>query len=1787
MRLVEEGAKMKPHTIPHHNLTKTESSALKNLSLNPTIVICPADKGGAVVVLEYAYYKSEILSQLEDSQVYTKLPDDPLPRHKLKIDYSLSNALAHGWLDEPTHRFLTVEHPVCPIFYTLPKIHGNCTTLPGQPIVSARGSLLQPVAQFLDYWQQPCTLITSNVLRVESEETIVVDTQGQNTDFIGDIQIHDFPQKRILLAQAKINVNSGNQYLGTTKIKIPSAEFLKEPKKKQYVSVAVKSTVCNIEKVVLVSFHSGYIFVQTDKTIYTPGSKVYYRLYMMNYKLQPVSKAVTVEFVSPGGVLVQRETRRHDSKSGIISLSYQIPEVVSVGVWTVAASYEDSPYQNYTTNFEVKEYVLPSFEIQLVPVQSFFYIDDNDFRVDIHANYLYGKPVNGKAFVVFGLKQGNDKKAITESLRRVEINNGDGHSTLERKDLVKYFQNPNDMLQFTLYVTVTVITDSGSDMVEAELENIYIVTSPYKILFTKTSKYFKPGMPFSLMVFVTNPDGSPANRIPVVANPGNVQGITQKDGTTRLTLNTGGLQSSLQISVKTAHPALPEGRQASSTMTATAYKPLYGQNFLHISISASELKPDDNLNVHFNIRNSDGVQNQIPHFTYLILNKGRIAQVDRVVRQVGQSLVTLSLPIRDEFIPSFRIVAYYVAITPSGREIVSDSVWVDVEDTCMGTLEVMGDKDADKRIQRPSTSMKLRVRADHKANVGFVAVDKGVFVLNKKFKISQNKVWDSVENTDIGCTPGSGENSMGVFYDAGLALQTSFKMTTLQRSEPVCAVHGNRKRRSSVALIEHKTTKASNYKDLERQCCLDGMQENPMGHSCERRIRLIQEGPSCKAAFLDCCKYIEKKRETEKKLKEDDPLGRSDEDDEYISDAAIVSRTEFPESWFWKVEQMIEKPDANGISEKVLNVLLKDSITTWEILAVSLSENKGICIAKPHEIQVMMDFFIDLKLPYSVVRNEQVEIRAILYNYRTEDLNLRVEFSYNDAFCSLATAKKKYRRDVKLKGSSSMAIPFIIVPLKLGHSEIEVKAAGRFVSDGVKKKLWVVPEGMRLQTYLKSVTLEPEVKGKGGVQEEEIKALRTENVVPKTEISTIVTIQGTPITQMVEKALDGANLNHLIIMPWGCGEQNMMSMTPGVIATHYLDATNQWDRVGVDRRAQAIQFIITGYTRQLSFRTSENSFTVNPGHAASTWLTAYVAKVFAMAQSLVEIDSNVLCGAVKWLILKKQKPDGIFVEEATVYHQEMMGGISGSSEPAAALTAFVLTALLESQKTCNDYVNTLQLGIDKATRYLQTTYQSLKKPYTIALTSYALARGGNLQDTRKLMSASTDNNRWITDSRFISLEATSYALLTLLYMKQFDYAVNGPIVRWLNEERYYGEAFGSTQATIVMFQALAEYQKVSPTHNELNLDVTFHLPGRSNPNTIRVNLDNALVARSETTKENRDFVVKAKGKGQGTLTVMSVYYAIVTEKERKCNFFDLSVTVKEELLVNKPDDVKKIYSLTICTRFLKSEDATMSILDISMMTGFSPDVQSLNKLKRGVDKYISNFEINKGGFEKSTLIIYLDKVSHSEPDCLKFNIHQQFEVGLIQPGSITVYDYNTPENRCTKFYHVEEGSSLLGKICMGEVCRCAEANCFMQQQVDVDITAGLRLEKACEPGVDYVYKVTLLEIQPGDNYDKYVMQITKVIKEGTDEAPEGNRRNFISHAKCRKSLDMKIGRDYLTWGISIDLWPQPSGIAYIITKDTWFEWWPNERECQDPQHQDLCNDFDVFSEELDLNGCPN
>ena len=58
-----------------------------------------------------------------------------------------------------------------------------------------------------------------------------------------------------------------------------------------------------------------------------------------------------------------------------------------------------------------------------------------------------------------------------------------------------------------------------------------------------------------------------------------------------------------------------------------------------------------------------------------------------------------------------------------------------------------------------------------------------------------------------------------------------------------------------------------------------------------------------------------------------------------------------------------------------------DTITTWQLEGLSLSQDRGLALADPVQLRTYKAFFVDFKLPYSVVRGEQVKIPLTVYNY--------------------------------------------------------------------------------------------------------------------------------------------------------------------------------------------------------------------------------------------------------------------------------------------------------------------------------------------------------------------------------------------------------------------------------------------------------------------------------------------------------------------------------------------------------------------------------------------------------------------------------------------------------------------------------------------------------------------------------------------------------------------------------------------------------------------------------------
>ncbi|NP_571317.1 complement C3a.1 precursor [Danio rerio] len=1616
-------------------------------------------------------------------------------------------------------------------------------------------------------------LSAPNLLRVGSSENVFVEAQDYSKNaFEVKITVKNHPKKDKQILTKSVNLNAQNNFQILTDIKIPDDQnlFSDDPLEKQYVYLQAIFPDHTLEKVVLLSFQSGYIFVQTDKPIYTPSSTVQYRTLSLTPNLKPLSQTgITVEIMNPQNITVSSD--KVYPVKGMKSGKYAIPEVASLGIWKVVTRFANTPQKTFTAEFEVKEYVLPTFEVKLQPSKLFYYVGDESLTVDIEAKYLFGKQVEGNAFVMFGVMDGETKTGITGSLQKIQILKGVGTAELT-KQMIETYKSIDKLVGQSIYVSVSLLTESGSEMVEAERRGIRIVTSPYTINFKKTAQFFKPGMPFDVSIYVTNPDETPAQNVIVEVNPGGVRGQTKANGIAKVTVNTQGNVLTQEITAQTKDPDITDEEQAVKKMTAHAYVPKGGsKNYLHIGIDAAELEIGDQMKVNLNTGQSPGVKDQ--DYTFMILSKGQIVKIDRFKRQ-GQALITLSQPVTKEMVPSFRFVAYYHV---GANEVVSDSVWVDVKDTCMGKLKLQVKNKQNN--YNTGEEVKLQISGDPGARVGLVVVDKAVHVLNKN-RLTQTKIWDVIEKHDTGCTAGGGRDVMGVFSDAGLMFESNTAGGTDTRLNPECPDPPKRRRRrtESENLRTITATLAGQYADGQRQCCIDGMKDNKLGYTCERRATYIGDGPECVKAFLHCCDEM-KKRKNIKTEEEEMILARSDDDDDYYTDSEeIVSRTQFPESWLWEEIDLCDNCPASAMEKAMY---LKDSITTWQVLAVSMSPTLGICVAEPEEIVVFKSLFIDLKMPYSAVRGEQLEIKAIIHNYTPDKRKVRVEFMESADVCSLASKKGKYRTTVTIPKESSLSVPYVIIPMTLGNHMIEVKAAAydAVYTDGVRKGLKVVSEGVLFPLQRPNVELNPVKNGDSPII---VRADIPADRVPGTPAHTHISITGEEISQTVEQAISGSFMGQLIVQPHGCGEQNMIFMTLPVIATHYLDSTNQWEAIGMKRRDEAIGHIKTGYNRQQAYRKPDGSYAAWIDRPSSTWLTAYVAKIFAMANDLITIEEQVLCSALKWLVLNRQLPDGSFEEKAAVVHGEMVGDVQGR-DAEASLTAFVTIAMQEGRELCGAIVGSLPESIRKAVSFLEGKLNKLTNPYAVALTSYAMA-GADKLNKAVLMKFSTKGEAgtyWnVPGQQYHTREATSYAVLALVKARDFNAA--GEAVHWLGSQHYSYGGSGTTQATIMVFQAVAEYRTQVKDSQNFNLEVELAVEGRSKPSRYTIKRDNRHVSRSDKVDINKDFNVTAKGTGKATLSVLTLYYARPVEKKSDCTLFDLSVKIDKDPETKHADAIET-FKLTMDFFYKNPKSpATMTILDIGIPTGFTVEYNDLEELTRGKEKYLEKFEMDKALSDRGSLILYLKMVSNKESERIAFRMHKMLNVGLLQPAAVTIYEYYSPNARCTKYFHPER-EGVIYRLCKGDMCQCAEENCSLQKK------GGFKDEerniKACESGMDYVYKVKVKDMELAADADIYQMEVEQVLKEGTDQVIEGQVKSFLGRPSCKESLGFVQGKSYLIMGKSTDLPKLGGSLQYILGEQTWIEYWPTSQESKSAEHRDRYIGITELENMLTKEGC--
>ncbi|XP_052893248.1 CD109 antigen-like [Anopheles moucheti] len=712
-------------------------------------------------------------------------------------------------------------------------------------------------------------------------------------------------------------------------------------------------------------------------------------------------------------------------------------------------------------------------------------------------------------------------------------------------------------------------------------------------------------------------------------------------------------------------------------------------------------------------------------------------------------------------------------------------------------------------------------------------------------------------------------------------------------------------------------------------------------------------------------------------------------------------RANFPETWIW--ESIVNSKGMESIQK-----IVPDTITSWIITGFSLSKSHGLgLLDAPSKVNVFMPFFLSIDLPYSVKLGETVRIPVIVFNYLDEDQQADVVFFNNDGefeFISedAGDRKEKHRQEkLPVSRGSGKTLTFMIKPTKVGHITLKLTAKCALAGDGIERQLLVEPEG--LPQYVNKALLIDLRSAKDISQTFEVQV--PEDAVPdstKVEVSVIGDVLGSSIE----------NLDSLIRMPYGCGEQNMLNFVPCIVVLDYLKACR---RLTVEIESKAKKCMEVGYQRELTYKHQDGSFSAfgESDKSGSTWLTAFVAKSFQQAAQHITIEEDVIDMALGWLS-KVQSPDGAFPEVGSICHKDMQGG-AGSG---IALTAYTVVTFLENAKFGAKFKST----IEKALSYIKDHISELDDVYAHALAAYALqiakhplkdevfaslkSKANNEGDMQWWSKALPEQSKggccWYRPCS-VNVEMSAYGLLATL--ETSSSGLEGlPIMKWLVSQRNDKGGFESTQDTVVGLQALSKMAaQLSSSEADMSIKVTM-LGGQEK--ILSVNKDNILVLqRHELAANTRKVDMSATGTGCSLFQLSYKYNIKDTDNSPR-------FTLKPEA---RKGSIKSCIDLSVSTSFIPKEDqavSNMAVMEVDMPSGFIIESDALKQLKE--HELVKKVETKRGN---TTVVLYFDNIGE---DTIKLSMSafQKHEVENAKPANVIIYDYYDNTRCARSFYDI-------------------------------------------------------------------------------------------------------------------------------------------------------------------------
>uniref|UniRef100_A0A4W2FRI0 Alpha-2-macroglobulin like 1 n=1 Tax=Bos indicus x Bos taurus TaxID=30522 RepID=A0A4W2FRI0_BOBOX len=1336
------------------------------------------------------------------------------------------------------------------------------------------------------------------------------------------------------------------------------------------------------KKKVLIQRQQNGIFIQTDKPIYSPGQEVHFRIVTLTSAFVPVNDQYSiVELQDPNNNRIA-QWLNVVPKQGIVDLSFQLAPEATLGTYSVAVA----DGKTFGT-FSVEEYVLPKFKVEVVEPKELSVAEDS-FLVKVCCRYTYGKPMQGVAHVSVCQKPYTYRYPDPEREHLPDrcIDKAGCISTsvaMSMFNLTGYFYRQDINIMAT-------VVEEGTGVEANTTRDIYISSQMGSMTFEDTNDYYYPNFPFSGKIRVKGHDGSLLKHhsvyLVIHGENGDINQIltTDNNGLAAFNLDTANwngksvsLEGRFQL-VETHDPKqVPRYYQNAYLQLQPFYNPT--RSFLGIRRLSGILecgRPQEVL-VDYHIDPADAKPDQEITFSYYLIGKGNLEMEGQKHLKSGMKRLkgSFSLPLvfNSRLAPDPSLVVY--AIFPNGG-VIADKIQFSVE-MCFDNQVSLGFSPSQ---QLPGADVDLQLRAAPGSLCAVRAVDESVLLLRPESELSNSSVYGMFPFWYNHYPYQVAEYDECPGFDGWNVPQPLI--------EPVLEERWNNRLVMWRPWISEKTDLFSLFQNMGLKILSNAKIKRPIDCSHQN----LRYGHTMAGAVNEVHSMVHKLAPFQPVQPEESQV-----------------RQYFPETWLWDLFPV-------GYSgEESVHITVPDTITTWKAMTFCTSQSKGFGLSPTVGVTAFKPFFVDLTLPYSVVRGESFRLTATIFNYLKKCIRVQTNLAKSEEY--RVETQTDTRASTCLCADEAKSYHWNITAVKLGHVNFTISTkilnsnelcGGQkaFVplkggSDTLIKPVLVKPEGVLVEKTHSSLLCP-----KGKVASESISLEVPVDVVPdsaRAYVAVLGDIMGTALQ----------NLDNLVQMPMGCGEQNMVLFAPIIYVLQYLEKT---ELLTEEIWSRAVGFLKLGYQRELMYKHSNGSYSAfgEQDGNGNTWLTAFVTKCFGQARQFIFIDDKNIQDALEWMA-GNQLSSGCYDNVGKLLQTSMKGGV----DDEVSLTAYITAALLEMGKTIDDPM------VSQGLQCVKSSVSSTTNLYTQALLAYTFSLAGNMNirnilleklDQQAIVSGesthwsqkpapTSDTSPW-SQPEAVDVELTAYVLLTLLSkddLTQKELGKATSIVAWLTKQQNAYGGFSSTQDTVVALQALAKYATTAYVPSEqVNLAVKS---AQNFQHTFNVQAANRLVFQQEMLPHIPG-VYTLEASGKGCIYAQTVLrYNILPPKSLEA----FSLSVKTTGSQCKQHTSLGSLVLTIQTSYVGSRSSSnMAIVEVKMLSGFSP-VDGTNQL------LLQQPLVKKVESEIDTLNIYLEELG-KETQTYTFTISQSVLVTNLKPATIKVYDYYLPDEQATIQY---------------------------------------------------------------------------------------------------------------------------------------------------------------------------